>query len=54
MGGANLPDDASLRVLLPLGKGVGEIEEAARRQDDGPTRHGCTQQRRHARHQDPA
>ncbi len=48
------PDDASLWVLLPLGEGLGEIEEAAGRQHGASPWHGCAQQGRYASHQDPA
>lgn len=48
-----IPNDASLRVLLPLGEGISEVEEATCRQHGAMPGRGCSQQGRHTGHQDP-
>lgn len=50
---ASSPDDASLRVLLPLGEGVGQVEEAPSGQRGADPRRGGAQQWRRPSHQDP-
>lgn len=47
-----LPDDASLGVLFPLVKGIGEVEEASGGTEGRTARHG-PQERRHPGHQNP-
>lgn len=48
------PNDTSLGVLLLLGEGISEVEEAAGRHHNATPCYGCTQHRtRYTGHQDP-